>query len=548
MDNIYELHYKFLLEFAEEKARKNRIEKGIITDDIKRKYVMYLRRSTKDKYHQERSIKDQKSECEALCNREGIKPVKILIEEESAKKSGKRSIFTEMIEDIKKGRYNSIIAWHPDRLARNMKDGGEIIDLIDNGKIIDLKFPTFTFTRDTNGIMTLGFQFVLAKSYVDNLSTASKRGTTKIVQEGKAPIYPKYGYIKSQERYYRPDGKNFELIRKAFEMGIEGMPYDNIAKYLNDNSFEFKGKKIKMYKQKIADLFSDPFYAGINVYGDTVVELTKIDPLFKSVITPLEFGKLRKGINASKGYSAKQESEILLRGLVHCFYCDNLMTPGVTGNGRGQRYLRIACTNKKCDRFTKKKDGKSIRRDVRAKVIFDKMIYILQNVDIDKEAYYEYLEEMKLLAIEKRSHYEEGLKHVDNKIDEIEKEIDRNTSALAKSTNESLTKRLNLKFEELENNKEQLIERRKNIEQQLTDIDFNLKKKTLSYEKFSNFFKNIVDIILNNENKYVVDQTIRMIFSNFILDDEKVVSYQFNPNIEKYLKLPSVISSRGNKT
>jgi site-specific DNA recombinase len=34
------------------------------------------------------------------------------------------------------------ISWHPDRLARNSVDGGQIIYLLDTGKLASLKFPT----------------------------------------------------------------------------------------------------------------------------------------------------------------------------------------------------------------------------------------------------------------------------------------------------------------------------------------------------------------------------------------------------------------------
>lgn len=51
-----------------------------------------------------------------------------------------------------------------------MKEGGEIIDMIDVGEILDLKFVTHHFTADPNGKMLLGMAFVLSKQYSDKLS------------------------------------------------------------------------------------------------------------------------------------------------------------------------------------------------------------------------------------------------------------------------------------------------------------------------------------------------------------------------------------------
>jgi len=56
-----------------------------------------------------------------------------------------RNIFGEMLDRICTGEASGILAWHPDRLARNSIDGGKIIYLLDTGKILDLKFPTFWF-------------------------------------------------------------------------------------------------------------------------------------------------------------------------------------------------------------------------------------------------------------------------------------------------------------------------------------------------------------------------------------------------------------------
>ena len=58
----------------------------------------------------------------------------------SAKKSGKRPLFEQMIRDFKSGKYQGLITWSPDRLSRNMKNAGEIIEMIDDNEIQELFF------------------------------------------------------------------------------------------------------------------------------------------------------------------------------------------------------------------------------------------------------------------------------------------------------------------------------------------------------------------------------------------------------------------------
>src|SRR3989344_2921813 len=49
------------------------------------------------------------------------------------------------LREIEKGFASGILAWNPDRLARNSIDGGKIIYFVDTLKIVALKFPTFWF-------------------------------------------------------------------------------------------------------------------------------------------------------------------------------------------------------------------------------------------------------------------------------------------------------------------------------------------------------------------------------------------------------------------
>jgi len=154
-----------------------------------------------------------------------------------------------MLNDLKKGIYDGILAWNPDRLARNMKEGGEIIDMIDEEEIKDLKFVTHHFTKDANGKMLLGMSFVLSKQYSDDLSQKVTRGVRRNFAEGKSAI-PKHGYIRTEEGYYKPDGKNFELICTAWELRSKGESLEDITKFMNDNNYS---KVIKRTGRKVDD-------------------------------------------------------------------------------------------------------------------------------------------------------------------------------------------------------------------------------------------------------------------------------------------------------
>jgi len=128
------------------------------------KYVIYVRKSTKGEDKQERSIDDQISECKAFADKQNLIVKDTIREQESAKDSGQRPLFNQMLADIRNHKFDGIIAWHPDRIARNMKEAGEVIDMLDKKELKDLKFPSFSFANDVDGKVLLGISFVLAKT------------------------------------------------------------------------------------------------------------------------------------------------------------------------------------------------------------------------------------------------------------------------------------------------------------------------------------------------------------------------------------------------
>src|SRR3989338_9565729 len=106
------------------------------------RYFIYARKSTDDEDRQIMSIEAQLVELRDHAQHENLTIVKELVEARTAKKPG-RPIFNDMLLQIEQGHAEGILAWHPDRLARNSVDGGKIIYLVDQGIIKSLLFPTY---------------------------------------------------------------------------------------------------------------------------------------------------------------------------------------------------------------------------------------------------------------------------------------------------------------------------------------------------------------------------------------------------------------------
>ncbi len=210
------------------------------------RYLLYARRSTVDEGRQEKSIPDQINDCidrVVVPNKITLADGDIIEEKGSAKEPDIRPFFRDMLDAIIRGKYDGIICWHPDRLARNMKEAGEIIDLLDKHIIKDLRFATSTFENSPTGKMLLGMSFVMSKQYSEHLSESVERGNRRKTEAGYFLGKMKHGYYIADGKLF-PDGENYNIIHRAFEMRIKGDQQAAIERYLNSR------KDYKVFRAK----------------------------------------------------------------------------------------------------------------------------------------------------------------------------------------------------------------------------------------------------------------------------------------------------------
>ena len=92
-------------------------------------FDLYLRKSSKDSEDKQmRSIPGQLKDIQdQILNRYNIQVGKVFKESQTAYKTG-RPHFQELLERSQQGLTTGHIMWHPNRGARNHKDGGEYLE------------------------------------------------------------------------------------------------------------------------------------------------------------------------------------------------------------------------------------------------------------------------------------------------------------------------------------------------------------------------------------------------------------------------------------
>ena len=159
------------------------------------KSFIYARKSSEDKSRQIQSINDQLRELRKIINeRDDIPPVvgEPFTEEKTAKISGVRVKFYEMLRRIESGEANTILVWKADRLARNGGDGGKIIEMVDNGIVKKIITPTNIFDKQ-NSFM-LWVEFMSSTKVSKDISDGAKRGLKTKVEKGDYPNQAPLGY------------------------------------------------------------------------------------------------------------------------------------------------------------------------------------------------------------------------------------------------------------------------------------------------------------------------------------------------------------------
>jgi len=310
------------------------------------KFFLYARKSTDVEDKQVRSIEDQIAELHTFAKQENLNIIETFIEKQSAKIPG-RPIFNEMIKRIEKGEANGILAWHPDRLARNSIDGGRLIFLLDTEKLAGLKFPTFWFEPTPQGKFMLNIAFGQSKYYVDSLSENTKRGLRQKVKRGEYPSFAPIGYINdSRNKTIIVDKKKAKIIKEVFELYAKGdSRLEDISDFLAQRGILSRGGK-RIHKTRATFILSNPFYCGLFRYAGEVYE-GKHEPIIAKKI----FDKVQEILKQRGKPRRKTKNEPQpYCGLLHCGTCGMMITGEYRikkqKNGNIHDYIYYHCTKK----------------------------------------------------------------------------------------------------------------------------------------------------------------------------------------------------------
>ena len=374
---------------------------------IEKKYFIYTRKSTDTEDRQVRSLADQLSELRELARKEQLDVVDVFIEKQTAKVPG-RPVFAEMLERIESGEASGILAWHPDRLARNSVDGGKIIYLVDTGMITDLKFPTFWFDATPQGKFMLSIAFGQSKYFVDNLSENIKRSYRQKLKNGIWPHKAPMGYLwdkKSKSIIIDPD--RAPLIRKMFEAYGSGnytlSGLRTVMGTLGLRSHTGKELSISNYQS----LLKNTLYHGMMYVGGEFYE-GKHEPIItKKLFDACQEMMTRK----SKPQHGGGLKPYVYRGLFKCGGCGCSITAETQ---KGHNYLR--CTKRK---------GSCSQKYVREEAVTTMIKQELEKVSLSEAVVDWLIAEVEKEKIEDGNSSKDQIQKVNAEITAVDSKLDK---------------------------------------------------------------------------------------------------------------------------
>lgn len=484
----------------------------------KLRYVLYARKSTEDESRQVRSIDDQIKDCKKLAYDQGLNVIEIIKESKSAKKPGQRQLFTKMLKDIEAKKYDAILCWHPDRLCRNMLEGGQIINMLDEGTLSDIRFNSHQFSNDANGKMLLGMLFVFSKQYSDDLSDKVNRCIGGNLEEGKSAGAPKLGYDRSEVTGYYEPSKYFDVVKQAWSMRKEGDSLETVTAYLSEHRVHRVTKNLKKQrmvvpsKSTVSNMFHDPIYYGVLIQADQTVNLCEITN-FKPMIDKATYDYVQAlGYNRTQRPIGKDRKIFYpLRGMVFCAICNSpkYMGPGKNKSGSGVHVLSYRCNNKECNRYPK---------SLRARHIFNSIYELLEGLKLSDDGYKRYSEELDGYTDERVVAIKQDIYSKRGRLAHIKSEINERSLSVGRLTEKSPAYQPNI------NALEDLTDQQIELNQQIAALEekiANPSKIKLSKEEFLNLVKSASDK-MKAGSAVEKDVLCRILFLNLYVNNEKL--------------------------
>lgn len=315
------------------------------------RFALYVRKSSESEDRQVLSIESQINHLEDYAQKQRFHITHIYEDSASAHKVNNRPQFTQMCLDIHAKKFDGILCWKADRLARNPVEGGQIIYALQTGALKIIATPYQTYFPENN-TLPLTIEFGMANQYSLDLSKNIKRGNRTKIEKGgwcrRAPI----GYLNDRiNKTIIKDPERFEYVKKMFEYYLTSTYSVRDICTIANKKWNFKTLQrpksggIPLQMGTLYKMLKNPFYAGwVCASGITA------KGNHKAMISQTDFDKIQHLLarKTTNNYLRLHAQELPYKTLMTCGECGSAITAQ-----KKTKYKCPKCKKQHCSRNPK---------------------------------------------------------------------------------------------------------------------------------------------------------------------------------------------------
>lgn len=304
---------------------------------------IYIRVSTEDQAREGFSLGEQKEKLEGLCKYKGYEIYKVYKDAGiSAKDMTHRPQFQAMLEDMKAGKINYIVAYKLDRVTRSVRDLETLISTLEKYHCYLICDRDDVNTSSANGRFFVRMLTVLSQLEIEIVSERTKFGLGGAIKAGHIPGPCPYGYYRDSDKTIKIDNSTKDIVIRIYQMYLEGKSYQQIASILNDEDVPSPVKS-KWCDSTIEKIINNRIYMGD--FERYKKDKDRESEIYMNVVPPIISRAMWEDTQNQKGKNQRSYSRhrvyIFFQKLI-CPKCGKMMT-GKGAGGKKSRYMYYTC-------------------------------------------------------------------------------------------------------------------------------------------------------------------------------------------------------------